>query len=191
MGLTNIHHAGQVLQHAGSNNAVQAAIGYLNKGVLLIGREFVQEEVDTFETFLHFPYRDRWINYNGHDAPTVTAADANCPIPSLYTSPGLREAGEISPLMEEATSDLAFVIVVRGRSAALYSKVRIFYSRSALAAGILEEAVQGHSVAFSAVMLKQDITRLSDDLRFRKVKKLSDLRSDADEKERTSIPLCC
>lgn len=199
MGLTNIHHAQQVLERAGSDMALQASIAYFNKAVLLVGRGFVQEEVDAFATCLHSPLRDRWVQDNGHGVPEAVMADGNIPIPTLYTSPGLDELRfrpqDTIPDIEAQQAQLnklAYIIVVRGRSAALYYKVRTFYSRFAVAAGILEEALQGNCVAFSAALFKDDIPRLTNqDTSLIKVAKLPALLNATEEERRSGILLCC
>lgn len=174
-----------------SQEVRHAMIGYFNKFVLLVGREFAQEEIDAFERCLYCLYRDRWIRDDEHQIPEVAEADANVAIPTLYTSPGLYEERSYAQLKEEPAVEIVYIIVVRGRSAALYSKVRIFYSRYAVAAALMEETLQGNSVVFTAAILKQDVLRLQDQLHFRKVASLGKLREENSGDERTTIPICC
>jgi len=197
MGVTNIHHAHQVLSFAGREQAEQALIAYFCKDVLLVGRSFAQEEIDTFAGCLRSPYRDRWVEDNGQGITQPTGSDTNNLIPALYTSPGLHEERRARYLQETPKDkngqpiELAYIIVVRGRSGALYSKIRVFYSIFVVAAGMLEEASQGFPVVFSASMLKRDIPRLTNrELAIRKAESLNTLIQAADEDE-PSILLCC
>ena len=177
--------------------ADQAVIPAFNKGVLLIGREFVQEEIDNFSGLLYSGLRDRWIQDDGRAITQAVTSDNIVSYPSLYTSPGLREDRRWSGLQEKPRDkdgrpiELAYIIVVRGRSAGLFSKVRVFYSTFAVAAGILEEALQGFSVVFSAAILKRDVSRLTHrDLPFRKAHGVNTLIQAADEEEPTILLWC-
>jgi hypothetical protein len=131
MGVTNIHHAMQVLQRAGMEIADQALLASFDKGVLLVGRGFEQEEIDTFAEILHTSHRDKWVATNGSDVPKVVVSDKQVGIPTLYTSPGLREDRSVNSRYDKPkdangeTIELAYVIVVRGASAALFNKVRV------------------------------------------------------------------
>ena len=199
MGVTNIHHATQVLQRAGEEMTDPALLASFNKAVLLVGRGFEQEEIDNFAAVLHTWHRDKWVVTNGSGVPKVVMSDKGVAIPALYTSPGLEEYRSANHGYDEPkdangkTIQLAYVIVVRGASAALFSKVRVFYSRFAVAAGIIEEALQGLCVVFSAAMLKGDVEKLGHlKVRFAKVESLREMIKSADEERVTNvIRLCC
>ena len=62
-----------------------------------------------------------------------------------------------------------------------------------MAAGIIEEALQGLCVVFSAAMLKGDVEKLGHlKVRFAKVESLRELIKSADEERVTNvIRLCC
>lgn len=199
MGITNVHHASQILQCAGSEKADQALLADFGKYVLLVGRGFEQEEIDTFAEVLHTPHRDRWVEYNKSDVPKVVPIDRQLvPIPTLYTSPGLKDDGSINLRFDKPkdangeTIELVYVIVVRGPHGALFSKVRVFYSRFAVAAGIMEEALQGFCVVFSAAMLKRDVKRLGQDgVRFAKMESLRGLITSVDQETAADVILLC
>lgn len=192
MGATNIHHGGQVLQRAGLNLADQAVIAYFGKGVLLVGRAFEQEEVDDFARALHNPHRNKWVEYDGSDANKPVPSDKSVPIPTLHTSPGLIQDRGVYTDGNGQNIELAYVIIVQGASGSLFSKVRVFYSYFAVAAGIMEEALHGMGVAFSAAMLKRDVPKLGGGLPFKKVDSLKHLIAAVDEKRvADDILLCC
>ena len=197
MGVTNIHSANQVVCRAGTQMTDQARIMPFNKHVFLNGRGFDQKEVDAFSEVLRTPHRNKWVEYNGVNIPKPVANDNGLPVPTLYTSPGL--AGHRSGFGDlenesEGPVELAYVIIVQGASGALFSKLRIFYSHFAVAAGIMEEALQDWSVVFSAAMLKRDVKSLErgGPLVFKKVESLDELvKSLHDERSSDEILLCC
>jgi hypothetical protein len=199
MGMTNIHHASQILQRAGTKMTDQAQIMPLGKPVLLVGRSFTLEEIETFSEALQTSHRDKWVEYNGTGPPRPTTNDKGLPVPTLYTTIGLKEQMATHGRLDHPTNinrepiELAFVIVVRGASAALFSKVRVFYSHFAVAAGIMEEALSSWSVVFSAAMLKQDALRLGrEPVSFEKVESLQALIAAAEEKKAANtVLLCC
>ena len=188
-----------ILQRAGVEMADQALLAPSGRVVLLVGRGFEQEEIDNLAAVLHTWHRDKWVETNGTGAPKVVMSEKGVAIPTLYTSPGLGEDRSVNRGYDKPkdangeTVKLAYIIVVRGASAALFSKVRVFYSRFAVAAGIIEEALQGLSVVFSAAMLKGDVERLGRlNVRFAKVESLRELIKSADEERVTNvIRLCC
>lgn len=75
----------------------------------------------------------------------------------------------------------------------MFSKVRIFYSYFAVAAGIMEEALQGFSVVFSGAMLKGDIPKLGrEQVAFRRVDGLKALIAEADmERADNKVSIYC
>ena len=177
--------------------ADQAQIMPFGKFVLLNGREFTQEEVKSLRPVLQASSHDIWFEYSGMKGPKPATNDKSLPISCAYTSPGL--ASGITGRFGELKSasgvpiEIAYVIVVRGASGALFSKVRVFYSLFAVAAGIMEEVLQGWSVVFSAAMLKRDVQKLGGNgVEFQKVGKLSELIKSVDEERAwTSVILCC
>ena len=160
MGVTNIHHASQVLDRAGHEIADQAVIAHFSKGVLLVGRSFTQDELESFAEAIHTPHHNKWVEYSGTDAPRPVATDKPVLIPTLYTSPGLRSRRGTPQSANGELVEVAFVIVVQGGSGALFSKTRIFYSPFVVAAGIMEEALRGMCVVFSAALLRRDVKKL-------------------------------
>jgi hypothetical protein len=199
MGMTNIHHERQILSRSGTEMTDQAQIMPFGKAVLLIGREFTQEEIKALTEVLHTPRLDVWYEYNSMKDPKPVTNDKGLPVPSVYTSPGLMQERGITGRFDEPKSasgvpiEFAYVIVVRGASGAMFSKVRVFYSLFAVAAGIMEDVLQGWSVVFSAAMLKGDVQKLGHvGVEFEKVGKLSELVNSMDEERAwTSVLLCC
>ena len=199
MSPTNIHYADQILQRAGYESTTQAQIMPFGKAILLICREFTQEEVKALTEVLHAPRLETWFEYNGIKDPKPVTNDKGLPIPSIYTSPGLKRDSGISGRFDEPKSasgvpiEIAYVIIVRGASGAMFSKVRVFYSLFAVAAGIMEDVLQGWSVVFSAALFKRDVQKLGHiGVDFEKVGKLSDLVKSMDEERAwTSVLLYC
>ena len=201
MSPTIIHSHDGILQYAGREGfSTQAVLGHLQKPVLITARSFVQEEIDALANVLRTTNRDMWLRTSKQSfIPTPGPYDDATPIPSIYLSNGLvkdkdsRPVGAVQTVRISAQPDMAYIIVVRGRSAALCSKVRLFYSLSAAGIGILEEACNGYLTAFSAALLKSDVSRLTDSrLHLTKVDSLMKLYAYAGvpPKEDT-IPLYC
>ena len=113
---------------------------------MLVCRAFSREEVDMFSTCLHTSHRDTWVDTNGEVIRGTIGGESIIQIPTLYTSPGMR----MKPFDEREPEDrhnkiveFAWIIVVRGRGAGLFSKVRVFYSIFAGGGGRVEEALRG------------------------------------------------
>ena len=197
-GMTNIHHANQVLDYSGREVTIQAQIMPLGKAVFLINRGFTQDEVNTLAEVLRAPHSDVWQEFTSINIKPVSN-DKGVPIPAIYISPAMEQESGSSGRLDSAKSgsgvsiELAWVIVVRGASGAMFSKVRVFYSRFAVAAGIMEDVLQGWSVVFSAAMLKRDVRRLGNvGVEFEKVGRFSELVKSVDvERDSNSVLLYC
>ena len=168
------------------------------KPVLLVGRSFALEEIEALSEVLQTSHRDKWVEYNGATPPKPTTNDKGLPVPTLYTTIGVTEEMGINSRMDQPTSadgkpiELAYVIVVRGARAATFSKMRIFYYHFAVAAGIMEDALQGWSIVFSAAMLKQDAMRVGrEPVSFGKVESLKALIAAAEEERASDLVLLC
>lgn len=143
MGFTNVHHAFELLRNAGGEQCTPAILPDFQKFVTMIGQYFEQEELDAFSEALRHPTKDVWLHRN--DSKHVLfpgLADAPIDRPSVRTSSGLkkghRPAVRRNNEPEDTTPEpaLAFVLVIRGKSAALCSKVRILYTLNLAAAAM-------------------------------------------------------
>jgi hypothetical protein len=193
MGITNIHHAEQVLCRANMTMADQAYIACFRQPVLLVGRSFAQEEIVELSDYLRSPYRDMWVQKKTDGSLQPIGVNVgSLSTPTLHTTPGVYDDPSLYEFNSNGPPDnLAYIIIVRGSCGALYSKVRTFYSIFAVAAAMLEEAVAGLTVAFSCALLKKDVPRLTEaKIKFAKVPNVKDLLTEANEGY-DSIRLCC
>lgn len=184
MGLTNIRFASDLLRMAGSQRALPAVFPEFNKGVLLNGHFFEQEELDAYAAWLRHPLKDIWLRRDDQ-ATALIPGPADQPIdkPSVVTSSGVQENHTPAYRRSDEPMDTtlkparAFVLVVRGRSAALCGKVRVLYTLNAAAAAMFEEAVNGYSTVFSAAVLRTDVGRMGEEggAEFRKVDTVAQL----------------
>ena len=199
MGRTNIRSGNrQLLRLAGSDGEHdQAVLVDFQKDVHLIGRNFAQEEVDDITGILLTPAhcRNKWIRPNQQGVLQPGAADDGVPIPALHISQGLKPSMQSSFGLDEAKEepDLAYLLVIQGRSAALCRKVRIFYSLSATTSAMLEEACYNYSTVFSAAILKADVPKLNSSTYsgFKKFERTAELSSSGLETNAWRIPIVC
>lgn len=200
MGFTNIHHATQLLNHAGGEQFFPAIMPDHQRFINLNGHNFTQEELDAFTDILHHPRKDVWLRRKNDIDKFLVAGRADDPIdrPSVRTSTGLKKDHRPAVRRIDEPEDtspkpaLAFVLIIRGRSAALCSKVRLSYSLKAAAAVMFEEAVNGYSTVFSAALLKTDVRRLDQpDAQFKKVDTIAQLYEAVEGRDRDAIALLC
>jgi hypothetical protein len=186
MGLTNIHHATQVLQYAGRGMVIQAILANHNKLVLLNGRSFHQAEVEAFVPYLQDKRKDIWLGFDKRNVLQQVSAPGPLEAPMLHTSRGVDvPSGRDAP-------NMAFLMLVRGREAAAATKVRVLYDETAVACAAVEEASQGYTVVFTAALLRSKLPLLGQaDVSFKKVDKLSALTAPGAMEEGKMVPLLC
>lgn len=145
MGFTNVHHAEELLRNAGRTQCTPAIVPNFQRFVTIIGHYFEQEELDAFAEVLRHPKKDVWLHWNNAKY-TFQPGLADSPIdrPSVRTSSRFEDKEEHRATVRQTNEPedtspkpaLAYVLVVRGKSAALCSKVRILYTLDAAAAAM-------------------------------------------------------
>ncbi|KAF2453420.1 hypothetical protein BDY21DRAFT_366969 [Lineolata rhizophorae] len=184
---STIRFAHDILARVNEWGAHQAIIQPLEEPVLVDPHRCHDGDVARYVDLITFCRARHWLQSvwlrrkrdSAADFEFVEGAPARVKVPRMHLSPGLVDYSRLFGDTPFKSPDLACVLVVQGASCNLESKVRFEMDRDLAGVAMLEEALNGYSVVFSAATLKSQLEGGLDGKVFKHVQSLEALKGCA------------
>ena len=162
MGRTNIHQALALFIPSGTVLDEIAHIPYADKLLYIVATPMDQTDVNRYAGFIRKANMRSWIRKEaGSSEP-----DGTITIPKVMVSFGMQSPGAENTVEEEHVGpkpdELAYVLIIQGRSGDVLGKPVIEPTVHCAAARVMHEVLNGYSTVFMAAILATNAGKLSD-----------------------------